>query len=168
MRRIAALSIAIMALAPAALADLNSHDRKFIREAAMAGVFEVQANSLGRQKARNPEVKQHSMHMVTDHTQANRELTALARQEGIRPPTIMSPKQRSIMTKLRRLRGAAFDREHAKTQLKAHEEAVALFSKQIAKGKDRQLVTWAKRTLPKLEEHLHMWQRANSEVMNRP
>src|SRR5687767_14256988 len=163
MRRFTAFALACLGLTVMSSADMNSHDRKFVREAAMAGVFEVEANRLGVAKATHPEVKMHSKHMVADHTKANRELTRLARMEGIRPPTNMGGHHRSIVSKLRRLRGSSFDREHTRTQLKAHEEAVALFSSQIKSGKDRSLVNWARKTLPKLEEHLHMWQRAMSE-----
>ena len=167
MRRFTAFVLACLGLVTTSLADLNSHDRKFVREAAMAGVFEIEANRLGIVRATNAEVKQHSKHMVTDHMKAGQELTRLARKEGIRPPTAMNGNQRAIVSKLRRLRGASFDREHARTQLKAHQDAVALFNSQIKNGKDRQLVRWAKQTLPKLEEHRHMWERAYSEFTTR-
>ena len=72
------------------------------------------------------------------------------------------------MAKLKNLQGSAFDKYHVQTQLKAHKDTIALFKKEVAGGQDIQVKEWARGKIPKLEEHLHMWQRAAAELGIKP
>jgi putative membrane protein len=166
MRRIVASTV-IAALAALSLANLSQQDRKFMMDAAKAGIFEVSVNQLALNKAKSAEVKQHARHMVNDHSKANAELKALARRKGLTLPTSMDRKHQSIVSKLRRLSGKAFDREHAKTQMKAHEDALKLFKKQAKSGSDPDVKAFAADKVMTIETHLGMWQRAWSEFVAR-
>jgi putative membrane protein len=143
-----------------ASAQLSKQDREFVLKAAQGGLFEVQANQMGVNRSRNAEIKQASRRMVKDHTAANNELKALARNKGIVLPTQTDAKHRAILSRLQRLSGMQFDREHVTSQLKAHQETIALFKKQAKHGKDKDLVAWARGLIMDLETHHDIWGRA--------
>ena len=52
-----------------------------------------------------------------------------------------------------------FDSSYDQIQVKAHEDAVALFDAYAKGGEDPELKKWAAKTLPHLKEHLSMAQK---------
>jgi putative membrane protein len=69
---------------------LSSSDRRFVNEAAEAGMAEVAHGQLAAQRATNQEVKTFAQRMVDDHTKANQELMQLAMSKGITLPNQQS------------------------------------------------------------------------------
>jgi putative membrane protein len=55
--------------------------------------------------------------------------------------------------------GKDFDSSYDQIQVKAHEDAVALFDAYAKGGEDPELKKWAAKTLPHLKEHLSMAQK---------
>lgn len=145
-----------------ASAALSSADRAFAQKAAAAGMGEIQAAQLAQQRASSPQVKQFADRMVTDHTQANDELQQIAQQENLTLPSQPSPQDVAQTRRLRGLNGAAFDQACAQDQLRAHQQAVALFRQEANNGKDPALKGFAQQTLPILQRHLQMAQTLNT------
>ena len=129
-------------------------DLKFVQMAASGGMFEVKSSQLALDQSNNPQVKKFAEHMVKDHTKANQELMALAKQKGIPLPAQMAPKHMGLMEKITAAKGAAFDQMFLKIQLQAHEDTVALFEQEAKNGQDPAIKAWAAKTLPTLREHL--------------
>jgi putative membrane protein len=50
------------------------------------------------------------------------------------------------------------DSDYISSQIKAHQDAIALFQNESQNGQDPQLKAFAQKTLPKLEHHLHALQ----------
>ena len=73
------------ATAPAAV-RLSQADMKFIHEAAMGGMAEVEIGRVAERNAQNPQVKQFGARMVKDHDAANAQLTAIATGKGATLP----------------------------------------------------------------------------------
>ncbi len=136
--------------------QLAAADRRFVEKAAESGMAEVQAAQLAQQKSTDPKIKDFAQRMITDHTQANQKLMALAQTKAVTPPTEISSKHQTEMTKLQGLDGQKFDRAYLKGQIRDHEEAVKLFQKEASDGKDPQLQQFAQQTLPTLQQHLDM------------
>lgn len=157
-------AVAAGSFAAASFAQLSSQDRNFMMKAAQGGIFEVSANKVGSGKSRAPRGQTALDDMVMDHSKANAELMNMARRKGVRLPKSTDAKHAKIVSRLRALDGMAFDKYHVQTQIKAHKETIALFKKQAQNGRDAQVKEWARAKIPKLEEHLHMWQRAGSEI----
>ena len=131
-------------------------DKDFMMKAAESGMAEVSMSQLALTKATNDEVKTFAQRMVDDHTKANNELKELAGKKGVTLPASPNAKQRAEQDRLNKLSGADFDREYMRSQVKAHNEAVALFEKETRAGKDQETKTWAEQTLPTLREHQRM------------
>jgi putative membrane protein len=140
--------------APAAKrADLARADRKFIENAAMSGMAEVEMGKLAQQKASDAQVKDFAQRMVTDHTKANQELMSLASSKGAQPPAALDRSHRKDAEKMGKKSGADFDRDYMASQVTDHRKAVSDFKKAADSAKDPELKAWAAKTLPTLEEH---------------
>ena len=75
-------------------------DRTFVTEMSIAGMAEVQLGELAQQRGEHADVKSFGQMMVKDHTQANNELTAIAKSAGLTPARELDQKHRDLMTKL--------------------------------------------------------------------
>jgi putative membrane protein len=147
---------AIGCSAPFVFADqtVSSGDQKFFMEAASGGMLEVELGQMAQQKAQAVSVKDFGTRMVTDHGKANDELKALAQKKNLQMPTQLEHKHRSMIEKLAKLSGPAFDKKYLKMMVKDHEKDVKEFQKATKKVKDADLNAWAAKTLPTLEQHL--------------
>ena len=136
---------------------VSSQDRKFAMNAAMSDMFEIEASRLALERATSDHVKQMAQQLIDDHTRTSSELAPLAQARGLTPPAQLDNKHAAMLTRLRGLSGAEFEREYVRAAgVKAHEAAVKLFRDQSRKGRDADLRAFAARTLPALEGHLQM------------
>jgi putative membrane protein len=146
----------VMAQTAAKTAQVSAADKTFASEAAIGGMTEVALGQLAVQKASSADVKQFGQQMVTDHTQANQELMALAKQHGMVLPTTIDAKHQAMVEKMKGLNGAAFDSAYVKEMVQDHEKDVAAFQKQASSGTDPALKAFAQKYLPILQKHKDM------------
>jgi putative membrane protein len=131
---------------------LNASDQKFIMDAAKGGHHEVEFAKLGTQKATNSAVKDLAQRLLDDHTKANTELEAIAKDKGITLPKSHPPDP--VHTKLSGMSGAAFDKEFVNQAIMDHQKDIAAFEKESKSGADAQVRDFATKTLPTLRAHL--------------
>jgi putative membrane protein len=148
-------------------ADVARADRKFIENAAMSGMAEVEMGKLAQQKASDAQVKDFAQRMVTDHTKANQELMSLASSKGVQAPAALDRSHRSDAEKLGKRSGAEFDRDYMARQVSDHRKAVSDFRKAADSAKDPELKAWAGKTLPTLEDHHKMAQTLHDSLKSR-
>ncbi len=134
-------------------AQLSSADRKFINDAASAGMFEVQAAQLAQTKAQDPQNKTYAQQMIADHEKNNRQLMQIAQTKGVSPPTKLDAKHQALLTKLQKADGADFDRQYGMIMDQSHAEAVRLFERGEKQVKDSELKSYISQTLPTLQQH---------------
>ena len=132
--------------------NLSAPDEKFIMDAAKGGHQEVEMGRMGVEKATNKSVKEFAQRMVDDHTKANNELEALAKQKGITLPANYS--KDSAENKLSKASGAGFDHEYMNTMVTDHQKDVSEFEKEASSGTDPDIKSWAAKTIPTLRSHL--------------
>jgi putative membrane protein len=155
------------ATAPAAgaRAQQQNADHDFILEAAMGGMAEVDLGQLASTKAQSDQVKQFAQRMVTDHGKSNAELKALAQSKNVAVPADSGAQHKAMKDRLTKLSGAEFDRAYMQEMVSDHRKTVDTFRKESQSGKDAEVRAWAAKTLPTLEEHLQMAQRASSAAV---
>ncbi|NII75028.1 putative membrane protein [Dyella sp. SG562] len=156
-----ALASSLLALAclPAASASEGSPaDQAFLTRAAAAGSAEVALGQLALQKTSSPQTRQLAQHIVSDHTKANEQLVALARQKQITVAPEPDAAAKQKLDKLQKLDGDAFDRTYAQDMVKDHQQAIALFTKASTGATDNDVKQFAAQTLPVLKDHLQMAQ----------
>lgn len=133
---------------------LPGSDVRFLQNAAVGGMAEVEMGRLAQEKALRDEVKQFGARMVEDHGKANEEVKKVAAAHAVTLPAATDDKHRKLIDKLSKQVGPDFDREYMKEMLKDHKQDVKEFRKR-SKGKpanDVQVLAVA--TLPTLESHL--------------
>lgn len=126
----------------------------FAENAAEAGVLEVDLGKLAVQKGASDQVKQFGMRMVDDHSKAGDELNEIAAKDNLAVPFQVNAGDQSIVDRLSKLTGDAFDRAYLRQMVTDHEKAVALFQREASNGTNPDLKTWAMTTLPMLQDHL--------------
>lgn len=132
--------------------------QKFLHEAAVGGMAEVELGKLAQQNASSVAVKDFATQMVTDHGKANQELESLAQKESVALPTQLDAKQTALRDRLAKLNGAAFDRAYMAAMVKDHEKDVAEFRAESKSSTNADVKAFAAKTLPVLEGHLKMAQ----------
>lgn len=149
---------ALMLAAGAWAKDNVAHvDASFMKDAAEAGMAEVEASKMAATQASNTQVKSFAQQMVDDHTKAADELKALAASKGVKLPEEPSMMQRAKLKTLKDDQGVKFDQHYADSfGVKAHEDTVRLFQKESSKAKDPDVKAWVDKTLPTLQHHLEM------------
>ena len=149
---------------------LSEMDRTFIPEAAMAGMFEIESSQLARERNVDAQLSQIASMMIEDHTKANQELMAIARQKGVTVPQGMNDHFRRMLTQLQSASGEDFARRFQSQQEQAHREAITLFDREARQGQDPDLRAFAQRTLPVLRKHLDYLQqyRPSDDSFNNP
>jgi len=149
-------------------AGLGSADRKFVLNAGMGGMEEVELGRLATEHGASAEVKQFGQRMVDDHTKAGDQLKQVAAQKGVTLPAALDPKHQADMDKLSKLSGAEFDRAYMSMMVKDHKKDVKEFQDEANKGQDTDVKGFASTTLPTLQEHLRMAEDVNSRTSAKP
>jgi len=133
--------------------DISATDNQFIKEAAAAGMAEVELGQLAVAKASRPEVKRFGQMMVADHGKANAELKRLAAKKTVTLPTEPKAEHEAEKERLSKLSGKAFDDAFIKRMTTDHAQAIDLFSHQAMEGNDADAKAWAAKRLPVIRRH---------------
>ncbi len=139
-------------------------DNAFMRQAAHDGTMEVELGQVASQQAADPDVKAFGQRMVTDHSAANNKLMALGRSKNVDLPTAPTAAQRLEIDRLKGKTGADFDRAYMAKMVSDHEADIKAFEKEVADGKDPDVVAFAQQTLPTLREHLRLARETAAKV----
>lgn len=147
-----------------ASSSLTAADTGFVMEAAQGGVAEVQLGELAQRKASSQAVRDFGRTMVTQHSQANRELTSIASSKGLTAPTAPDPGRKAVSTALESLSGPAFDQQYVQQQLADHEVQLSLFQNEAQRGQDPDLRAFAERYTPVIRQHIDMLRGLSTRV----
>ncbi len=139
---------------PEANAAVGTSERKFVMTAASGGMMEVEAGKLGQERGQSPAVKQFGQMLVSDHEKANAELAQLASRKGIELPAQMMKEHQAQIDKLRKAKGADFDRMYIEhVGMDEHKKDIAAFERVIRESNDGEVRGFAQKTLPVLQKH---------------
>lgn len=133
-----------------------SQDERFVTGAAAGGMFEVQSSKLALQKAQRGDVKDVAQMLIKDHTKANEELKQIVARQmpDLKLPQSLPMKENSEVEALRNASSSDFDASFIRLQMKAHQQAIDIFSEAAKNASQPELQAFAKKTLPVLETHL--------------
>ena len=135
-----------------AASKLSAADKTFMMNAAKGGMMEVEWGKLAAQSAQNADVKKFGNRMVTDHSKANSELMALAKEEGVALPGAKSPgKWKS-------------DKDYMDMMVKDHQADLAEFQKEAQSGTDPDLKAFAAKYSKVVQQHLKRAQETQGKV----
>lgn len=130
--------------------------KEFAMKAAEGGMLEVKLSQLAEQKAQNAQVKQFAQRMIQDHTQANQQLMAIAKQKSIDLPSDLKGECKDTYEAFQALDGPAFDANYVLFNIKDHLHDIMAFRHESMNGTDPDIKNWAAQTLPTLRQHAGM------------
>src|SRR5437667_7387128 len=135
-----------------AASKLSAADKTFMMNAAKGGMMEVEWGKLAAQNGQNADVKKFGNRMVTDHSKANSELMALAKEEGVALPGAKSPgKWKS-------------DKDYMDMMVKDHQGDLAEFQKEAQGGSDPDLKAFASKYSKVVQQHLDLAKQTQSKL----
>ncbi|BDG08749.1 DUF4142 domain-containing protein [Anaeromyxobacter paludicola] len=120
----------------------NAQLRDWLGKLHAGNQHEIQGARLASQKSTDPQVKQLAQHMLSEHTQMDQQVLALAKQRGIdlssKPAASWADaKQQAAMEKLKAESGADFDRGYAEMMVSDHQDDVKDVTRMRDQAPDR-------------------------------
>src|SRR5947209_9712723 len=138
--------------AAGAKGKLSSADKTFMMNAAKGGMMEVEMGRMAAQNGQSADVKKFGNRMVTDHSKANNELMALAKEEGVALPAAKSPgKWKS-------------DKNYMDDMVKDHQKDLAEFQKEAQNGTDPDVKAFAAKGAKMVSTHLKVAQETQGKL----
>ena len=141
---------------PSGNVTLTEKDKSFMQKAVGGAQQEVANGKMAEKQGQSGDVKRIGARIVADHTKANKELTQLASQKGLSFDT------RGV--KAQNPGNAASDRQCLKLLEVDHKNDIAEFQKEAKSGDDRDVKSWASKTLPMLKERLATVEEAEKRI----
>jgi putative membrane protein len=135
-------------------ATLDENTRTFMTKAAGGGMMEVELGQLAQQNAKSDRVKNFGQMMVRDHSQANDDLKAVARQKNVTLPETMPAEHQHHKDDLSKKKGAEFDKAYMKMMVDDHKKDIDAFEKASKDASDPDVKNFAAQKLPTLRMHL--------------
>jgi putative membrane protein len=135
-----------------AAAKLSAQDKSFMMNAAKGGMMEVEWGKLASQNGQSADVKKFGSRMVTDHSKANSDLMALAKEEGVSLPGAKAAgKWKS-------------DKDYMDMMVKDHQQDLAEFQKEAQSGTDPDLKAFAAKGAKMVSTHLKLAQETQGKL----
>jgi putative membrane protein len=165
---VATALVVVQAHTAPAQVSLPAPDQQFMLEAARGGIAEVELGRLATQRAASDAVRAFAQRMVGDHGAGNQELIQLAQSKGLMLPQEMGPAHRATMDRLAAMSGPAFDQAYMTDMMRAHQQNIALFTRESHEGRDADIRAWAMRKLPAIQEHQRVAYDVHSRIAQVP
>jgi putative membrane protein len=127
--------------------------KQFAMKAAEGNLFEVKLAQLAQQKASSQDVKDLAKKLEQDHSQANQQLMAVAKQKNIDLPNDLKGECQETYQAFQQLQGTDFDNAYLVHMIAGHICALGMFQKEAKSGTDPDIKQWASQTIPTLREH---------------
>lgn len=139
-------------VAPAAVMTV-SDPAEFAMKAAIGNMFELESSALAQDHTENADVLAFAAQMTTDHSKAAQDMLAAVTAEKVTTPTELDEPHQAQLDALEDVNDEQFDAAYIAAQVKAHDEAVALFEGYATGGPAGALKDFATNTLPTLKMH---------------
>lgn len=180
-----ALAAAMLAAAPAALAQVTSGqegaespwenvkrdtgvvvgtDSAYIRQAIRGNYIEVALGRLAESRAEDSAVEEFAERMVSDHNDMNERWTELARDNDMSIGVDFGETGGQTIERFEDLDGAEFDQAYMAEMIRRHEQALALFQRMATSASSPEVRELADSGTSILQEHLALAREVGSSV----
>jgi putative membrane protein len=143
---------------------LNNKDEKFVKEAAQGSLLEVKLGHLAISNGSSQEVKDFGQNMITDHSNANKELGDLSARKSWKMPMELSAEGQKKYNELSKKKGKEFDQAYSDCMEKDHKKDLQEFKEEAANSTDSDLKSWSGKYVPILQHHLDMAMELNRKT----
>lgn len=135
-------------------ASAQETDTLFATAAAQSDLYEIASSELALARASSEEVRAFAQRMIDDHTATTEQLTPIAEELGVTPPTETTAAAQLDIAYLETLEGEAFDTAYMEQQRLSHEAAVAAFEIAAETAQNEALKAFAAENLPIIQAHM--------------
>lgn len=125
----------------------------FVTNAAIGGMYEVEAGRIAAERSKNPGIRALGQTMTTDHGKAGEELKSIAAAGNFTVPTALDERHQGLIDNLRGATDQDFDRVYLQQQEAAHNETIMLLETYGRMGDNEGLKGWAAKALPVVRHH---------------
>lgn len=132
----------------------KEEDAGFLVSAAEISLEEIQLGQLAQKNSTTPRVIELGKMMETEHTQALKDVQALATKKKITIPTELTKDGKDANDKLKEKFGSEFDKLYCDMMVKGHKDAISKIEKASMDSKDAEIQSWAETLLISLKNHL--------------
>jgi putative membrane protein len=130
-------------------------DARFVHDAALASMAEIQLARLAAERAGSDVVKAFGERMIVQDGSIADQLKAAAQKENVTLPGRLSSRDQQTYDRLAHLSGSAFDRAYAQNMVDDHQKDLTAFQTEANIGKDDSFRAFADQSLPMIQEHLN-------------
>lgn len=153
--------IAVIGMASLSTSAFAASDKSFLKKALEGDNSEVALGQMAETSGASVRTRDFGKTLHTDHAAAKAKVLPVAKAHGVADTQEMAPEAKAEAAKLKKLHGAAFDREFARYMVKDHKKDISDFEKQ-AKSGDAATAALARDTLSDLRRHLEMAQKLSA------
>lgn len=140
----------------------------FIKNAALGDLYEIQAGEIAKRRAGRHEVRQLAEEMIKDHRKVSGDLKSTLQSaqpaDAVTPPAELDTRHQGLIDNLEAAPQDEFDKTYVEQQLIAHEEATTLYRNYCDNGDNPQIQSFAKQTLPVLEQHAQQVKKLHEDI----
>ena len=127
--------------------------QKLIQELHTSNQMEILTGTLAEERAQSKEVKQFARTLSKEHQKNDKQLTQMAKKQGVTLKPEMSDEQKESFEQLFQAQGPEFDRQFLQVQQQAHERTIQQLQQAQDEVQDPKLQAMIKQTLPALQKH---------------
>lgn len=135
---------------------------QFLKDAIKGDNSEIKLGQLAEARGGTKDVRDFGKMLAKDHKQAGMNARKVAQQMKVKAPSGMTDEAKQELTKLRKLKGAEFDKEFSSYMVQDHQKDIAKFQAEAQDGQDAKVKDLASATLPALRKHLETAQSLQS------
>lgn len=145
-------------LAGAAHADekMNPTDHEFVNKVSQGNRAEIKSSQLALTKSRDKRVLMIATMLIQQHGKAQKDLKTVAQMHHVTLPAGTDSMHRQEYRMLSRMSGPSFDKLYMKGQVRDHNMTIALFNKELGKGNETHVRSFAAKYLPDIQNHTGM------------
>lgn len=136
-------------------AETQVSDIGFVKNAAIAGMYEINAARIALERSESEAVKQFAQDMIDAHNKIATDLKGTLPPSTVQMlPVDLDIEHQNMIQELRNAEDADFDQRYLSQQTQAHEQARALFRDYAENGGEARLKEFAQNTLPVIQTHI--------------
>jgi len=143
--------------ATSASAKVSPQDYNFVAQANLGAPFQIDSGRVAEKGATTANIRDYAHLMVVTHIPVVDALNEVLQRKNVEAPpnTLLRGAYRTMVSSLKSEHGSALDRDYVEGQVDYQKGNEALFRSEIENGSDPDLKDFARKTLPKIVDHLH-------------
>lgn len=134
----------------------NLSTAKFVQEAALSDMFEVEASKLALQRASQEQVRFFAQHMIDEHSKDLTKLSRITESYKVNAaiPSALDQTYKQKIFHLQKSSGPKFDQDYLDLMMKNHQTALSMHQDYARSGDNVILQQYAMEAVVLIQEHL--------------